>query len=115
MEVKKSGEQVGSLYISTSVIEKVSKIATLEVEGVGEVSTGTSGVKGVFAKTNLPKSVEVNMYDGVAEITVNVIVKYGFKVPSVCKNVQEAVKSSVQNMTDVTVSKVNIVVAGIQS
>ena len=51
----------------------------------------------------------------VAEIDVNLIVKYGCKVPSVCKNVQEAVKTNVQNMTDVTVSKVNIVVAGIQA
>lgn len=115
MEVKKSNELSGNLYISTGVIEKVAKISTLEIEGVSEVSTGSSGVKGVFAKTNLPKSVEVNMYDGVAELTVHIIVKYGFKVPSVCKSVQEAVKTSVQSMTDIAVSKVNIVVAGIQS
>ncbi|MEG1049070.1 MAG: Asp23/Gls24 family envelope stress response protein, partial [Oscillospiraceae bacterium] len=86
MEVKKVSEQSGSLYISTSVIEKVAKIAALEIEGVSEVSIGSSGVKGVFAKTNLPKAVEVAMYDGVAEITVHIIVKYGFKVSSICKN-----------------------------
>ena len=101
--------------ISTSVIEKVAKLAALEIDGVADVSTGSSGVRGVFAKTNLPKPVEVNMYDGVAEIDVNIIVKYGCKVPSVCKNVQEAVKTNVQNMTDVAVSKVNIVVAGISA
>jgi len=115
MEVKKTNEPIGSLYISTGVIEKVAKLAALEIDGVADVSTGSSGVKGVFAKTNLPKAVEVNMYDGVAEIDVNIIVKYGCKVPSVCKNVQEAVKTNVQNMTDVTVSKVNIVVAGIHA
>ncbi|MEG0019167.1 MAG: Asp23/Gls24 family envelope stress response protein [Oscillospiraceae bacterium] len=115
MEVKKVSEQAGSLYISTSVIEKVAKIATLEIEGVSEVSIGSSGVKGVFAKTNLPKPVEVTMYDGVAEITVNIVVKYGFKVSSICKNIQETVKTNVQSMTDVTVSKVNIVVAGVQA
>ncbi len=87
----------------------------MEVEGVADVSTGLSGVRGVFAKTNLPKPVEVNMCDGVAELDVNIVVKYGTKVPVVCKNVQEAVKSSVQNMTEVAVSKVNVIVAGIQA
>lgn len=115
MEVKKSNQKIGNLYISTGVIEKVAKLAALEVDGVAEVSTGSSGVRGVFAKTNLPKAVEVNMCDGVAELDVNIVVKYGSKVPTVCKNVQEAVKSSVQNMTEVAVSKVNIIVVGIQA
>jgi len=97
------------------VVEKVAKLAALEIDGVAEVSTGSSGVKGVFAKTNLPKAVDVNMYDGVAEVDIHIIVKYGCKVPSVCKSVQEAVKSNIQSMTEVTVSKVNIIVAGIQA
>ena len=115
MEVKNNNKNIGSLYKSTSVNEKVAKLAALEIDGVAEVSTGSSGVKGVFAKTNLPKAVDVNMYDGVAEVDVHIIVKYGCKVPSVCKNVQEAVKTNIQNMTEVTVSKVNIIVAGIQA
>ncbi len=115
MEVKKTNQKIGNLYISTGVIEKVAKLAALEVDGVAEVSTGSSGVRGIFAKTNLPKAVDVNMCDGVAELNVNIVVKYGSKVPTVCKNVQEAVKASVQNMTEVAVSKVNIIVVGIQA
>ena len=79
MEIKNSTNQTGNLYISTGVIEQVAKIASMEIDGVNDVSTGSSGVKGVFAKTNLPKAVEVNMYDGVAEITVHIIATYGFK------------------------------------
>ena len=115
MDVKNNNKNIGSLYISTSAIEKVAKLAALEIDGIAEVSTGSSGVKGVFAKTNLQKAVDVNMCDGVAEVDISIIVKYGCKVPSVCKNVQEAVKSNIQNMTDVTVSKVNVIVAGIQA
>lgn len=115
MDVKKSHEKIGSLYISTSVVEKVAKLAALEIDGVADVSTGSSGVRGMFAKTNLPKAVDVNMYDGVAEIDVHIIVNYGCKVPHVCKAVQEAVKANVQSMTEVTVSKVNIVVSGIHA
>ena len=115
MDVKNNEKQMGSLHISTSVIEKIAKLAALEIDGVSDVSTGSSGVKGVFAKTNLPKSVEVTMTEGVAEVNVHLIVKYGSKVPSVCKSVQEAVKANIQNMTEVAVSKVNVVVAGIQA
>ena len=115
MEVKNTNQQIGSLNISTGVVEKIAKLAALEIEGVAEVSTGSSGVKGVFAKTNLQKPVTVTMADGVAEIDVNLVLKYGCKVPSVCKNVQEAVKSNVQLMTEIAVSKVNINVTGVQA
>ena len=114
MELKNTVKQNGGLKISVAVIEKVAKIAAMEVEGVSNVSVGSSGVKGFLAKTNLPKSVEVTMFDGVADITVNVVVKYGVKLPTVCKEIQQAVKSNVQNMTDITVSKVNIIVTGVE-
>ena len=115
MELKNTVKQNGGLKISVAVIEKVAKIAAMEVEGVSNVSVGSSGVKGFLTKTNLPKSVEVTMFDGVADITVNVVVKYGVKLPTVCKEIQQAVKSNVQNMTDITVSKVNIIVTGVET
>lgn len=115
MEVKNISKQSGNVQISLAVIEKVAKLAALEIEGVKDVSVGSTGVKGIFAKTNLPKAVEVNMYDGVADITLNIVVKYGFKLSAVCKEVQQAVKSNVQSMVNVTVSKVNIIVSGVEA
>lgn len=115
MELRNTSKQAGEIQISLAVVEKVAKIAASEVEGVEEVSVGSTGVKGIFAKTNLPKAVEVNMYDGVAEITLHIVIKYGFKLPTVCKEVQQSVKSSVQSMANVTVSKVNIVVSGVKA
>ena len=55
MELKNTVKQNGGLKISVAVIEKVAKIAAMEVEGVSNVSVGSSGVKGFLAKTNLPK------------------------------------------------------------
>ena len=45
MDVTNSSTIGGSLQISTDVIAKIAKLATLEIEGVKEVSTGTMGVK----------------------------------------------------------------------
>ena len=108
MDVTNSSTIGGSLQISTDVIAKIAKLATLEIEGVKEVSTGTMGVKSLFNKVNLQKPILVQ-----AEITVNIMVRYGYKIPQLCEKVQENVKSSVQNMTCITVSKVNIVVTGV--
>ncbi|MEG0804027.1 MAG: Asp23/Gls24 family envelope stress response protein [Pygmaiobacter sp.] len=113
MDVKKSDTLGGSLQISTDVISKISKFAALEIEGIQEVSCGNSAMKGAFAKVNIQKPVAVELAEDVAEITIDIIVKYGYKIPSVCESIQKNVKASVQNMTGITVSKVNIVVVGV--
>lgn len=38
----------------------------------------------------------------------------GYKIPAVAEKVQKAVKESVQSMTGITVSRVNMVVAGVR-
>lgn len=113
MEVQNSDMIGGSLQIATEVIGKIARLAALEIEGVAEVTIGNAGVRGIFSKVNLQKPVLVEMRDDLAEITVYVAVDYGAKIPHMCEAVQENVKSTVQNMTGITVSKVNIVVTGV--
>lgn len=113
MEVKNSDNIGGSLQISTDVIAKIARLAALEIDGVKSVSCGNSPVKGFFAKVNIHKPVEVELTDEVAQITVNVMMRYGYRIPSVCEALQKSVKASVQNMTGITVSKVNVVVTGV--
>ncbi|MEG2931480.1 MAG: Asp23/Gls24 family envelope stress response protein, partial [Ruthenibacterium sp.] len=72
------------------------------------------GMKGMFKKVATPKPIEVALLEGIAEITVNIIAKYGYKVQPLCAKIQENVKSAVQNMTSITVSRVNIIVAGVE-
>ena len=59
------------------------------------------------------RPIVVEMTEDVAEITVNILVKYGCKIPPLAERVQENVKNAVQNMTQITVSRVNVVVAGL--
>ncbi|MEG0178457.1 MAG: Asp23/Gls24 family envelope stress response protein [Oscillospiraceae bacterium] len=113
MDVANSDTIGGSLQISTEVIQKIATLSTLEIDGVKEVSSGTTGVKSLIGKLAVQRPVQVALSDDVAEITICVIVGYGCKIPSLCEKVQENVKSSVQNMTSITVSKVNIIVAGV--
>lgn len=103
----------GSLQISTDVVAKIARQATLEVQGVHEVSAGRLGGRKLLSKVTQQKDIVVDMSDEVAEITVHIIVDFGCRIPTVCEQVQSSVKSAVQNMTSITVSKVNLVVAGV--
>lgn len=113
MDISNQGSIGGSLQISTDVIARIATLSSLEIDGVKEVSTATMGVKNLFNKISIQKPVVVELADDVADITVSIVVEYGCKIPSLCEKVQENVKTSVQNMTSITVAKVNIIVAGV--
>ena len=114
MDLQNMDLQGGSLQISTEVIAKIARCAALEVEGVAEVSCGTQNKK---LKDLLEASIQppaaVEMRDGTAELTLHLIMASGARIPAVAEKVQENVKSAVQNMTSVTVSRVNLVIAGL--
>ena len=76
-----------------------------------------SGRRGKKLKDLLEASIQppvaVEMRDGTAELTLHLIMASGARIPAVAEKVQENVKSAVQNMTSVTVSRVNLVIAGL--
>ena len=115
MELQNMDLRGGSLQISTEVLGKIARCAALEVAGVAEVSCGSQNrkVKDFLERANLQSPVTVEMRDGTAEITLHLVVAFGARIPSVAEKVQENVKTAVQNMTNVTVSRVDLVIAGL--
>lgn len=115
MELQNMDLRGGSLQISTEVLGKIARCAALEVEGVAEVSCGNQNrkVKDLLERANVQAPVTVEMRDGTAEITLHLVMAFGTRIPSVAEKVQENVKAAVQNMTNVTVSRVDLVIAGL--
>ena len=114
MDLQNMDLQGGSLQISTEVIAKIARCAALEVEGVAEVSCGTQNKKlKDLLEASIQPPVAVEMRDGTAELTLHLIMASGARIPAVAEKVQENVKSAVQNMTSVRVSRVNLVIAGL--
>ena len=109
-EYESSGRQ-----ISTEVIGKIARCAALEIDGVAEVSCGKQNkkLKDLLEASSIQSPVTVEMRDGTASITLNLMVSFGARIPAVAEKVQENVKTAVQNMTNVTVSRVNLVIAGL--
>jgi uncharacterized alkaline shock family protein YloU len=117
MDLQNMDLKGGSLQISTEVIGKIARCAALEIEGVDEVSCGRQNkkVKDLLEIASLQSPVTVTMREGTAEITLNLLVNFGVRIPSVAEKVQENVKSAVQSMTNVTVSRVDLVIAGLSA
>lgn len=115
MDLQNMDLKGGSLQISTEVIGKIARCAALEIDGVAEVSCGRQNrkVKDLLEIASLQSPVTVTMREGTAEITLHLLVSFGARIPSVAEKVQENVKSAVQSMTNVTVSRVDLVIAGL--
>ena len=115
MELQNMDLRGGSLQISTEVLGKIARCAALEVAGVAEVSCGSQNrkVKDFLERANVQSPVTVEMRDGTAEITLHLVVAFGARIPSVAEKVQENVKQTIQNMTGITVSRVDVLVVGL--
>lgn len=105
----------GSLQISSDVIEKIACHATMEVEGVARVEAPPSGAMTILGKIASSKPIQVIMKNDVADIEVSLVVKYGTRIPEISEKVQQNVKDSVQCMTSISVAKVDVVVAGVDT
>ena len=109
MDLQNMDLKGGSLQISTEVIGKIARCAALEIEGVAEVSCGKQNrkVKDLLERANVQSPVTVEMRDGTAEITLEIVAAFGARIPAVAEKVQENVKSAVQNMTDRKSTRLN--------
>ena len=115
MQVNDRKQPIGSLRISGDVIATIAGTAAQEVPGVARLATFTANnIKGMLSKRQMPRPVSIDLTDEMAQIVIQVILKDGTNIPSVSEKIQESVKESVQNMTGIPVTKVNIVVAGIE-
>lgn len=105
---------VGSLKISEEVLATIASFAAKEVSGVASMAVSPADIKKLLVKSShSSKSVKIELNDDVAVIDVFVNLKYGAKIPETSAEIQAGVKESVQNMTGITVSRVNVHVEGI--
>lgn len=113
MENLQSVKMQGTLRISQEVIATIASCAATEVAGVAGLAVHTANIKNLFTKNAVNKSIVVTLSDDVAVIDIRLNLYSGTRIPSVSEEVQRAVKEAVQNMTGITVSKVNVYICDI--
>lgn len=105
------------IKISNDVVAVIAGVAVSEVPGVASMSGGfAGGISEVLSgKKNLSKGIKVDAGEKDVKIDVNIIVEYGSRIPDVAFEIQNRVKKSVENMTGLKVSEVNVHVQGVKT
>ncbi len=105
---------IGEVRIADDVVASIAALAALEVDGVASMAGNATdellsrvGVKGTG------KGAKVEVIERIVSVEMAVNLKYGYNIPAVSGRIQEKVKSAVETMTGLTVSDVNIRIAGV--
>lgn len=108
-------DAMGDVSISDEVVANIAVIAAGEIEGVASVvgNIGSAELKNLVGMKNYSKAVRIEMIDKIVSVDMAIVVKYGFSLPAVGKAVQDRVKTSIESMTGLEVSDVNVRIAGI--
>lgn len=114
-ELKKEESNVGVVKISDEVISVIAGIAASEIKGIAGINANLAGgiTQLLTGKKNNTKGVKVAVEEDSASIELSIVVEYGVKIPEVVYQVQDNVKRTVESMTGLNVSAVNIMVQSI--
>ena len=101
----------GIVQISNGVISSVVKKYTLEVPGVVRFQQQgmLDGLFDVLSKRPIDRSIELDLQESGAIITLTLILQFGVRIPEVCQNIQDTIKEKVETLTGYPVAKVNVV------
>ena len=107
-------DTIGEVRIADEVVAIIAGLAATEVDGVDSMAGNiTNELVSKLGMKNLSKGVKVDVLDGVVCVDLALNLKYGYEIPATCKNVQEKVKTAIENMTGLEVADVNIRIAGV--
>jgi uncharacterized alkaline shock family protein YloU len=104
----------GTVKIADDVVAAIASIAATEVEGVVSMAGNIGNeLKSKMGVRNLAKGVKVEVIGKNVKADMALVVAYGYNLPAVSQKVQEKVKSTIESMTGLEVTDVNVRIAGV--
>ena len=106
--------EIGSVKIADDVVARIAALAALEVDGVSAMAGNyTSDALEKVSRKNLTKGAKVVIGASQVQVDLALMMSYGYNIPATCQQAQTKVKASIENMTGLEVTDVNIRIAGI--
>lgn len=110
----------GKISVAESVVTKIAGLATREVAGVHAMGSGASRAFGAL-KERVPGSSGPNVTQGVSAevgetqvaLDLDVVIEYGVSITDLGRSIQRNVKQSVERMTGLQVTEVNVSVGDV--
>ena len=106
----------GKTSIADTVVEKIAGMATREISGVYKLGGGAARTFGALREKipgqtqNLSQGVAVEVGERQAAVDLDITVEYGVEIGELTKAIRRNVISSIERMTTLEVTEVNIVV-----
>lgn len=105
---------IGSVHIADEVVAIIAGLAATEIDGVAAMAGNiTNELVSKLGMKNLSKGVKVDVTGNTVTVEMALTMEYGYSIPDTSKAVQEKVKSAIENMTGLTVTEVNVRIAGV--
>ena len=105
---------LGKVEISPRALAVIISIAVNEVEGISKlIGSIKNEAFEKMGKKEYFKGVKLNFEDNELNVEVSCCLKSGYSVNKVVSNVQENIRNSVYNMTELNTKTININILGI--
>lgn len=112
--VLQEDEDLGTVKIADDVVAMIAGLAATEVDGVAAMAGNiTNDLMSKMGVKNLAKGVKVEVLGKHVRTELALIIEYGYNIPAVSQRVQDKVKSTIESMTGLEVSDVDIRIAGV--
>jgi len=112
----KEVSNIGEVMIADDVIATIAGVAATEAEGVSAMQGNiTNELVGKLGMKNLTKGIRISVTEDGVVVDLSVQMRYGYSIPKTCKEVQEKVKSAIENMVGLTVKVVNVHIVGVDT
>ena len=105
----------GDVKIADDVVASIAAIAAGEVDGVSAMNGGIGDMLKNTVGISNGSGVRVDVAGNMVRVDLAVVIKYGHNVMETSKTVQDKVKNSIENMTGLNVTDVNIRITGVNS
>ena len=103
----------GEIRVGEGVISVVAGMAITEIPGVYSLIEHIDDK--AYSKKLITKGISVENKEDEVLVTLNLIVKYGFNIEEVCREVQLKIKDALENTVGFRVKTVNVNVAGVHT
>lgn len=114
--VNDNKEHEDSIKIADDVIKCIAALAATDIDGVaGMAGNATNELAAKLGGRTLEKGVKMSVSDDVVKLQLSVIVKYGCSIPAVSQKIQDRVRNTIENMTGLSVSEIDVNIAGIDT
>ena len=107
-------DKAGAVQIADDVVAMIAGIAATEVDGVSAMAGNiTNELMSKVGMKKLNKGVKVEVLENSVSVDLAINMEFGYNIPETWRNVQNKVKSAIENMTGLEVTDVNIRIAGV--